>query len=88
VAEALTKPRRARVSVNVTKVGRYSKAGETLVVPGRVLGWGEIDHPIKVAAFGFSAQGRKKIEAAGGSCLAIEQLVKENPRGVGVRVIG
>lgn len=88
MAEALTKPRRVRISVNVARVGRATRTGETVVVPGKVLGSGEIGHPLKVAALSFSAQGRKKIEAAGGSCLAIEQLIKENPKGVGVRIIG
>jgi len=88
VAEALTKSRRTRVAVNVTKVSRLTKTGDTVLVPGKVLGAGEIDHSIKVAAFGFSEQGRSKIEAAGGSCLTIEQLVKENPKGVGVKIVG
>jgi len=88
VAEALARSRRMRVAVNVSKVGRHTEADDAVVVPGKVLGAGEIDHPVKVAAFDFSEEGKRKIEAAGGSCLTIEQLVRENPKGLCVKIIG
>ena len=38
----------------------------------KVLGNGEIDRPLQVTAHRFSASARQKIEAAGGSCNALE----------------
>jgi large subunit ribosomal protein L18e len=88
VAEDLTKSKRRRVAVNLSHLNRHTQKNETVVVPGKVLGAGEIDHPITITAFGFSAKGREKIEAAKGKCLSFGDLIKKNPRGSGVRIIG
>ncbi|HID25375.1 MAG TPA: 50S ribosomal protein L18e, partial [Thermoplasmata archaeon] len=49
---------------------------------------GKLTKKIKVAAWGFSDKAKKKIQKAGGRCLSIEDLVKENPTGKGVRIVG
>jgi len=87
VAEILERPRRLRVEVNVSKINRYSKPGETIVVPGKVLGAGKIDHPVTVVAIAFSAEAVRKITSAGGRVVHILKLLEENPRGSGVRII-
>ncbi len=87
VAELLERPRRKRVEVNISKIERYAKPGETIVVPGKVLGAGNLTKPVTVAAMAFSISAIEKIRAAGGRPIHILELVKENPRGSGVRVI-
>ncbi len=87
VAELLERPARRRVVVNVSKINRYTKPGETVVVPGKVLGAGIIDHPVTVAAMAFSASAVEKIKAAGGRVMHILDLLNENPKGSGVRII-
>ena len=87
VAEKLEKPRRKKVEVNLSKIERYVKEGETIVVPGVVLGSGDLTKKIKVAAWRFSSSARKKIEKIGGECLSIEELVEKNPKGSRVRII-
>jgi len=88
LAERLSKPRRRRVVVNLSRINRYTKDGDEVVVPGKVLGAGVIDHPIKVAAFSFSEQARFKIKRAKGRCLSIPDLIKLNPKGSNVKIIG
>ncbi len=87
VAELLERPRRLRIVVNVSKINRYTESGDVVVVPGKVLGAGNIDHPVTVAAIGFSKQAADKIRAAGGRVLHILQLLEENPRGSRVKII-
>jgi large subunit ribosomal protein L18e len=58
------------------------------VVPGKVLGAGKIDHPVNVAAFAFSEQARSKILRTKGKCLSILDLMKKNPKGTNVKIIG
>ncbi|MET1101443.1 MAG: 50S ribosomal protein L18e [Pyrodictiaceae archaeon] len=87
VAELLSRPRRLRIVVNVSKINRYTRPGEIVVVPGKVLGAGRIDHPVTVAAIAFSASAVRKIREAGGRVIHIVKLVEENPRGSGVKVI-
>jgi len=88
VAGSLSKPKRSRVKVNVSKISRHSKENESVVVPGKVLGAGIIDHPVMVAALDFSQQARSKIVEAKGKCLSIAELVEENPDGANLRIIG
>jgi len=88
IADRLSSSRRRRIAVNVSRLNRYTKEGETVAVPGKVLGAGTIDHPINVAAFSFSDQARSKILNAKGKCLTITALMEKNPKGTNVKVIG
>jgi large subunit ribosomal protein L18e len=87
-AERLSKPRSIRISVNVSRINRYTKEGEQVLVPGKVLGSGLINHPVKVAALYFSDQARFKILKAKGKCLPVPELIEMNPRGTNVKIIG
>jgi len=88
IAEDLVKPTRQRRSVNVSRLARNTAADETVIVPGKVLGSGELAHKITVAAWDFSAGARKRITDAKGKCISISQLLKEKPDGKNVRIIG
>jgi len=87
VAEIIRRPRRRRVAVNVWKIGKYARGASAIIVPGVVLGYGKLNKPVTVAALRFSAKAKEKIVEAGGKALSIEDLLKENPRGSGVRII-
>jgi len=87
VREWLLKPRRRRAEINISKINRYTKNGDVVVVPGKVLGAGELDHRVTVAALSFSQAAKQKIESAGGECISIEELVRRNPRGSGVKIM-
>ena len=87
VAELIDRPTRLRIEVNISKINRYTKPGDVVVVPGKVLGAGRLDHAVVVAALGFSQQALEKIRAAGGKAMHILQLVEANPRGSGVKII-
>ncbi|MEM2972164.1 MAG: 50S ribosomal protein L18e [Candidatus Bathyarchaeia archaeon] len=88
VAERLMKPSRKRVAVNLSRLNRHTKRNEVVVVPGKVLGAGTISHPITVAAFAFSEKAKEKIKSARGKCLSYFELVKKNPKGSNVKIIG
>ncbi|MEM5773009.1 MAG: 50S ribosomal protein L18e [Candidatus Aenigmatarchaeota archaeon] len=87
VAEKLEKPRRKKVEVNVYEINRHAKENEIVIVPGVVLGNGEITKPVKVAAWRFSPKAEEKIKKAGGKTMKIEELLKENPKGSGVKIL-
>jgi large subunit ribosomal protein L18e len=83
-AEDLCRPTRIRRQVNISSINKNLKKGEIALVPGKVLGDGQINKDITVAAWRFSAEAKAKI----GKAISIEQLVKENPKGSKVRIIG
>jgi large subunit ribosomal protein L18e len=83
----LSAPSKNRIEVNIGRLSRVAKAGEAILVPGKVLGTGIIDKKVVVGAFSFSASARSKIEASGGSALSVEQFVKKFPKGSGVKIV-
>ncbi|MEM3127071.1 MAG: 50S ribosomal protein L18e [Candidatus Woesearchaeota archaeon] len=88
VAEDLEKPTRQRREVNLYTIDKYAKDGEIIVVPGKVLGTGDITKKVNVAAFSFSQSALDKILKVGGKTLTIQELVKQNSKGKDVRIMG
>ncbi|USN45983.1 MAG: 50S ribosomal protein L18e [Candidatus Woesearchaeota archaeon] len=88
LAVELAKPTRNLREVNLYKLNQYSKPDEILLVPGKVLAVGELDHTITLAAFKVSGQAREKILGAKGKLLTVEELMKKAPKGTNVRIIG
>lgn len=87
IAELLSKSSRKRIVVNISKINRHTKKGETVVVPGKVLAAGEIKHPVTVAAYAFSQTAKTKITKAKGKCISIPELIEKNPKGSNVKII-
>ena len=88
VAEGLNRPRRGRHEVNLYRIEKHANPKESVVVPGIVLGDGEIKKSVVVAALKFTKGAREKIEKAGGRCLSIEELLEKNPKGEKLRIMG
>jgi large subunit ribosomal protein L18e len=83
----MSKPTRHQCEVNVSKINRFTIDGETIVVPGKVLGSGELDHKVTVAALKFSDAARAKIDKVG-ETLTINELLDRNPKGSNIRIFG
>lgn len=88
VAEELSCSGRNRREVNLWRINKCINKGETIVVPGKVLGSGTMDHKVGVAAFKFSGGAKKKIKEAGGKVMSIWELMESNPKGSKIRIIG
>ncbi|MFA5357763.1 MAG: 50S ribosomal protein L18e [archaeon] len=67
LAERLGKPRRGKITVNVGKIDSIAKKskGKTIIVPGKVLGKGELEEKVTVVAVEASEEAVKKINAKG-----------------------
>ena len=65
VAEDLEKPTRSRVIVNISKIERNANDGDTIIVPGKVLGTGDLTKKVTVIAYQFSEDARAKISKVG-----------------------
>ena len=88
IANDLEKPTRQRRVVNLSSISRYTKENEIIVVPGKVLGAGNLEHKLTISAFQFSNGAKEKIEKVGAKIIPLLELSKENPNGKGVRIIG
>ncbi len=87
VAKYLSVHSRKRTATNLSTVNKYSKEGEIIIIPGKLLGSGNIDHKITVSAWGTSASAKEKLLKAGGNYLPIPQLIKKYPKGNNIRIL-
>jgi len=87
IALRLEKPKRNWAEANLSKLERYAKEGETIIVPGKVLAAGSVTKKITVAAYSFSDAAAAGITAAGGKTMTIKELMEVNPDGSGVRIM-
>ena len=88
IIEECERPRRNRRVVNLYKLNRLTKAGDIVYVPGKVLGTGNIDHPITISAFGFSKTAYEKLLKSGSTVLTTREFAEKYPTGSGVKIIG
>lgn len=87
VAELAGRAKRKKRGVNLGKIAKNSKAGQTVVVPDKVLSSGSITHAVTVAAPGFSAVAVKAITASGGKAISLDDAKKAHPTGKDLTII-
>ena len=88
VAIDLEKPTRQRRVVNLSSINRHTKENEIIVVPGKVLGSGTLNHKLTISAFQFSDGAKEKIEKAGAKIIPLLELSKASPSGKKIRIMG
>jgi len=87
LADELDKPKRRRVSVNLSRIQRHLGEGEVAAVPGKVLASGTLTKPVKVAAYAFSEAAREKILESGGEALGLLELASSDVEPSKIRII-
>ena len=88
VADDLAMSSRNHRVINLSRLNHVAQSSQTLIIPGKVLGTGDVPTKLTVAALSFSKSAQHKIAEAQGKCITIEQLMKNNPKGSNLRIIG
>ncbi len=88
LANSLAKTRSRRISVNLSRINRHTTKGQVVAVAGKVLGAGTLHHPVTVTAFAFSTTAKQKIKQAKGKSLTFPELLKKNPKGSNIKIVG
>jgi len=88
VIKELSRSRKNRRKVNLWKINKYSKENDIVIIPGKVLGSGKIDHKVTICGFEFS----KKVKDLANkdeniNLITINDLLKQNPRGSNVKIL-
>ncbi|KZX17744.1 50S ribosomal protein L15 [Methanobrevibacter cuticularis] len=87
VAKRLERSTRRQAEVNISTINRFSQEAETVLIPGKVLSNGSLDHKVSVVALNFSQNAQEKIEEAGGECISISDILDKNPKGNNIRIL-
>ena len=88
VLKELSSSRSNRRQVNISQLAHVTQDKEVVIVPGKILGSGEISHKLTIWCFSISEAAASKVLDAGGKILALDSLIKKYPDGKGVRIIG
>jgi large subunit ribosomal protein L18e len=88
MAELALKPSSIRRTINVNKINEFTKEGDVIFHPGKVLGMGTISHKITVSSFSISNTATKKITEAGGKIISYKEIIEKFPTGKGIKVLG
>jgi large subunit ribosomal protein L18e len=88
IAIRLEKPLKNWPEVNLNRINKYTKDKETALIPGKVLSDGDLTKKVTIAAWAFSKNSQEKIKKAGGKYMSIEELLKSNPKGKDIRILG
>lgn len=87
VADLISRSRRQRVVVNLSKLNRVANDGDVVVVPGKLLGGGEFKKKITIAAVSASRGAAEAVLESGAQLMPIAELVKKNPKGTSVKIV-
>lgn len=87
VSEMINFAERKRRVINVDQLDKIVNDGDVVVFPAKVLGTGVITKKITIGAYNFSAEAKRKIEAAGGQTMTILDFYEKHPKGTNVRLL-
>lgn len=85
--QQMLEKRRSKIEVNLNRLSKLTDAGSVVVVPGKVLGTGNMDHKITLCAFSLSQSAATKIVDAGGKIISMKELIEKFPEGSKVKII-
>ena len=72
----------------MNKINDVTKENDVIVVPGKVLGTGNVFHKVTLSSFSMSNTAAKKIVESGGKIISFSEMIEKFPTGKGVRIIG
>ena len=85
LASELSRPSRNRRAVNLSRINTNTNKDEIAVVPGKVLGSGELTKKLTIAAWQFSEGAKELIKSNGSDAISLKDLIKKKGK---MRIIG
>ena len=80
-------PKRKQISVNLDQIDEKAENGDVIVIPGKVLGIGNISKKIKIAALSFSEKAKETLKEKKIEFLTINEEIKKNPDGKKIKIL-
>jgi len=87
IALRLNSSRNHYADVNLGKLDRVTKDGDTIVIPGNLLSTGILHNKLKLSAFKVSEKAKIKLQESGSEFIELTELAKENPKGTDIKII-
>ncbi|MFH1823566.1 MAG: 50S ribosomal protein L18e [archaeon] len=75
-AQYLARPKRKMIKVNLFKLDKMTKEGNNVLVPGKILAKGDLNHKLVLSAYSFSESARSKLKNS--KIVSIQDMKKLN----------
>jgi large subunit ribosomal protein L18e len=85
LAKILAGPTRQQIKINLTELNELNE--KNIIVPGKVLGSGEIKKKLNISALSFSEQAEEKLKKQGCDIKTILRELENNPKLTGVKIL-
>lgn len=87
LAHKISGSKKDQPSINLSELDEIAKAGETIVVPGKILASGNITKKLKLVALSISSSALAKLKETKSEYLSIADEIKANPKATGVKIL-
>lgn len=87
LVKTLSGPTRKHSSVNLEQIEKESKAGEVIVVPGKILSKGELKNKLTISALSISELAIEKLKSSKSEFIFLKDYIKKNPKAQGVKIL-
>ena len=85
LAKKLSTPRKRMIKTNLDSLNSIKE--DKIIIPGKVLGVGNVNKKLSVYALDFSEEAKSKLKKAGCEFRTIKEEIEKNPKLTGVKVI-
>lgn len=87
IAQIISGPTRQYASINLKEIDKNSSEGDTIVIPGKVLGSGVLNKKVKICALRFSSSALDKMKSSKSEAVILIEEIKKNPNAQGIKVM-
>jgi len=79
IAKELGRPKRSQIKFNLRELNEKCKDGEKILIPGILLGAGELEKKVKIVCWSFSKSAEEKAKKSKSEIVTIVEEIKKNP---------
>jgi len=87
IAAMLSGASRKYSSINLREIDKKSAAGDTIIVPGKVLASGNLTKKVRICALSISAPAKEKLKQTKSEFASIAEEIKLNPKAEGIKLM-
>jgi len=87
IAQIISASSKKYSTFNLKHIEKETKEGDTVVIPGKVLGSGNVTKKVRVCALNFSESARDKLKENKGEIITILEEIKKNPKAEGIKIL-
>ena len=86
-AKLLSGPTKKFSSINLFEIDKQTKAGDTVVILGKVLSKGELTKKVRICALSISEKAKEKLKDSKSKIVSVLEEINKNPKADGIKVI-